>query len=289
MNTKALVQWFDQRAASHHFSGVVLIWRDGAPIFEYGGGIAHRGHLIPITNETRFGVASVTKMVTATTVLRLVDRGELRLDQPLIEILPPEHTLHHLLSHTSGLPNYHDDAAQTWDSFVGALDRIPGSKARRPADMLPLFSDLPAERPPGEKYLYSDANFILAGLVIEAATGKSFYDVATEEVLRPAGMADTAFDELDQDPPRYATGYLHADGPPDTWRSNVFSLTGPAGSSSPLPCWPLERGRVVAELTDGRIVGMPLSAVDRLLEASIRDLDAWRLGRGRRNSSGVEG
>jgi CubicO group peptidase (beta-lactamase class C family) len=92
--------------------------------------------------------------------------------------------------------------------------------------MLPLFADLPAERPPGEKYLYSDANFILAGLVIEAATGKSFYEVATEEVLRPAGMTDTAFEELDQDPPRYATGYLRADGPPDTWRSNVFSLTG---------------------------------------------------------------
>jgi CubicO group peptidase (beta-lactamase class C family) len=89
--------------------------------------------------------------------------------------------------------------------------------------MLPLLADLPAERPPGEKYLYADANFILAGLVIEAATRKSFYDVATEEVLRPAGMTDTAFEELDQDPPRYATGYLHAEGPPDTWRSNVLA------------------------------------------------------------------
>jgi len=90
-------------------------------------------------------------MVTAATALRLVDRGELRLDQPLSEILPPEHrtramtaehTLHHLLSHTSRLPNYHDDAAQTWDSFVGALDRIPGRKARRPA-----LSDARAARP----------------------------------------------------------------------------------------------------------------------------------------------
>lgn len=142
---------FDQRVASHEFSGVALVWRDGAPLLEYAGGLAHRGHGVPITAESRFGVASVTKMVTATTALRLVDRGELRLDQPLIEILPPEHrtramtaehTLHHLLSHTSGLPNYHDDAAQTWDSFVGALDRIPGSKARRPA-----LSDVPAARP----------------------------------------------------------------------------------------------------------------------------------------------
>ena len=129
--------WLDERVATHEFSGVALVWREGTPLFQYAGGIGHRGHGVPITNETRFGVASVTKMVTATTALRLVDRGELRLDQPLIEILPPEHstkamtaehTLHHLLSHTSGLPNYHDDAAQTWDSFVGALDRIPGQQ-----------------------------------------------------------------------------------------------------------------------------------------------------------------
>lgn len=208
-------------------------------------------------------------MVTATTALRLVDRGELRLDQPLIEILPPEHrtramtaehTLHHLLSHTSGLPNYHDDAAQTWDSFVGALDRIPGSKARRPADMLPLFADLPAERPPGEKYLYADANFILAGLVIEAATGRSFYDVATEEVLGPAGMTDTAFEELDQDPPRYATGYLHADGPPDTWRSNVFSLTGKGMPDGGMITTATDLARLVDALLGGKLLSPPLLA-----------------------------
>jgi hypothetical protein len=87
-------------------------------------------------------------MVTATTALRLVDRGDLRLDQPLIKILPPEHrtramtpghTLHHLLSHTSGLPNYHDDAAQTWDSFVGAWIGSRGARpGGRPTGMRPI-------------------------------------------------------------------------------------------------------------------------------------------------------
>ena len=67
--------------------------------------------------------------------------------------------------------------------------------------MLPLFADRPPSGRP-EKYSYADANFILAGLVIEAVTGKSFYDVAIEEVFRPAAMTDTAFEELDQDPPR---------------------------------------------------------------------------------------
>lgn len=102
----------------------------------------------PITATTPFAVASVTKMVTVTTVLWLVDRGVVRLDQPLVEILPPayrptaltaEHTLHHLLSHTSGLANYHDDEDETWDSFTSCWDRIPTYHVRRPADMLPLF------------------------------------------------------------------------------------------------------------------------------------------------------
>ena len=166
-------------------------------------------------------------------------------------------SLHHLLSHTSGLPNYHDDAAQTWDSFVGALDRIPGSKAVRPADMLPLFADLPAERAPGEKFLYADANFILAGLVIEAATGRPFYEVATEEVLRPAGMADTAFEELDQDPRRYATGYLHADGPPDTWRSNIFSLTAKGMPDGGMITTAQDLARLIDALLGGRLLSLP--------------------------------
>jgi CubicO group peptidase (beta-lactamase class C family) len=86
----------------------------------------------------------VTKLVTAVTALRLVDRGVLRLDQPLTEVLAPEHrpraltaehTLHHLLSHTSGLANYHDDDDTTWASYTSCWDRVPGY----------LVTDEPAE------------------------------------------------------------------------------------------------------------------------------------------------
>ena len=235
METEALREWLDGRTARHEFSGVALVWREGKPTFTYSGGLAHRGHGVPITDDTRFAVASVTKLVTATTALRLVDRGLVRLDQPLIEILPTEHqpaaltaehTLHHLLSHTSGLANYHDDEDQTWASFTSCWDRIPTYHLRRPADMLPLFKDLPAAFPPGSRYQYADANFILAGLVIETITGNTFGDVIAQEVLRPAGMIDTAIESLDREPARLATGYLaHGDdGPPGSWRANYFSV-----------------------------------------------------------------
>jgi CubicO group peptidase (beta-lactamase class C family) len=188
---------------------------------------------VTITEQTRFAIASVTKLVTAITALRLVERGLVRLDQPLIEILPAEHqptaltadhTLHHLLSHTSGLANYHDDEATDWGSFTSNWDRIPTYRLRRPADMLPLFADLPAVFPPGSRFQYNDAAFILAGLVIEAVTGRTFADVVTDEVLRPAGMADTSLENLDQEPARMATGYIIDDGPPESWRANLFSL-----------------------------------------------------------------
>ena len=233
MDSDALRGWLDERTARNEFSGVALVWREGAPTFSYTGGIAHRGHGVQITEGTRFGIASVTKLVTATAALRLVERGLVRLDQPLIEVLPAEHrpsaltgehTLHHLLSHTSGLANYHDDEAKDWGSFTSNWDRIPTYRLRHPADMLPLFADLPAVFSPGSRFQYNDAAFILAGLVIEAVTGRAFTDVIAVEVLAPARMVDTSVEDLDREPARMATGYIIDDGPPESWRANQFSV-----------------------------------------------------------------
>jgi CubicO group peptidase (beta-lactamase class C family) len=233
MDMQALREWLEGRTARHEFSGVALVWRDGAPMFTYSGGLAHRGHGVPITGQTRFAVASVTKMVTASAALRLVERGLLALDQPLVEVLPPEHqpigltrehTLHHLLSHTSGLANYHDDDAKDWGSFTSNWDHIPTYNLRHPADMLPLFADLPAVFQPGSRFQYNDAAFILAGLVIEAVSGRPFADVVTDEVLQPGGMVDTTLENLDREPVRMATGYVIDDGPPASWRANNYSV-----------------------------------------------------------------
>ena len=91
MDVVGVREWLDDRVAQHLFSGVALVWADGAPTFAYAGGIAERRHRVPITTDTRFAVASVTKVVVAATCLVLVDRGQLDLHRPLTEILPPEH------------------------------------------------------------------------------------------------------------------------------------------------------------------------------------------------------
>ena len=233
MNENALRAWLDRRALDHEFSGVALVWRQGSPVFSYAGGLANRGHQIPVTEDTRFAVASITKMATAAAALRLVDRGELELDGKLLQLLPvgqrpraltPEHTLHHLLSHTSGLANYHDDDDETWASFTACWDRIPSYHIRRPADMLPLFEDLPAVSAPGEEFQYGDVNFILVGLILEAVTSRPWAEVVAAEVFEPTHMSSTGIDSLDADPPRLATGYLTSDEPYESWRSNIFGV-----------------------------------------------------------------
>jgi CubicO group peptidase (beta-lactamase class C family) len=232
---QALRNWLDDLTEKGEFSGVALVRSGNANVFQHASGLAHYGHRAPIGPDTRFQVASVTKMITAATALRLVERGALSLERPLTGFLPPDlrpaalddrHTLHHLLSRTSGFPNYHDDEDETWASFTAAWDRVPVYHARGPTDILPLFADLPAVADPGE-FIYADANFIVVGALIEWVAGKPFAQVATEEVLVPAGMTRSGFFQIDLEPDDFATAYLATDEPRSAWRSNIYSV--PAG------------------------------------------------------------
>lgn len=267
MDEAAVRAEFGRRVAAHEFSGAALVWRDGQPVFAFRGGLAHRGHGVPVDDRTRFAVASVTKLVTAIAALRLVERGTLRLDQRLLDLLPPdqrptaltdEHTLHHILAQTSGLANYHDDDDPTWNSWLANWDRIPMYHVRRPADMVPLFVDRPAVFAPGERYQYSDTNFLLVGLVLEAVTGRPYPEIAVEEVLQPAGMADSSFEALDSEPARLATGYLTSADPPDTWRTNIYGVTAMAMPDGGMISTAEDLARLVDALLAGKLLSPPL-------------------------------
>jgi CubicO group peptidase (beta-lactamase class C family) len=286
MDDAGLRAWLDERTASGAFSGVALAWRDGAPEFSYAGGVAHRGHGVPIAEQSRFAIASMGKMVTATTALRLVDLGLLRIDQPLLEILPEahrpkaltaEHTIHHLLSHTSGLRDYHDhDVPGAWAAL---WDRLPTYRARRPADLLPLFLDLPPVAPPGERFEYVDANFVLAGLVIEAVTGRPWDEVAAEEVFGPAGMVDAGVEALDEEPARLATGYLTDEAQPDRARANTFSVTAKGMPDGGMIATATDLARFVDALLDGRLLSPPLvEAMTRPQGPPSSDLEQYGYG-----------
>jgi CubicO group peptidase (beta-lactamase class C family) len=288
MDADAVTAWLEDRVAGHLFSGVAIVWRGGRPEYTYAGGIAHRGHGVPIAEGSRFFVASITKLATATAALRLVEQGTLRLDQALVDVLPDDqrptaltrdHTLHHLLSHTSGLTNYHDDEATTWDSYVGAWDRVPTYRIRRPADMLPLFADLPPTRPPGQTFEYRDVNYILVGMAIEAATGRPWGEVVAAEVFLPAGMVDSAIDSLDHDPPRLAVGYLIDDGPPRRWKSNIYSVPATGMPDGGMITTATDLARLVDALLDGRLLAPDLvAAMTRPQGPPSADLEQYGYG-----------
>ncbi|HEY3334050.1 MAG TPA: serine hydrolase domain-containing protein [Candidatus Limnocylindrales bacterium] len=287
IDREALARWLDERTMAGLFSGVVLVRRGDETLFAYGSGLASRAHGIPNTLHTRFGVASVTKWPVATTLLRLVERGELSLGARLVDLLPvdqqpraltPAHTLHQLLSQTSGLANYHDDDAPNWDSFEAAIARMPG-RGRVPADLVPLYRDLPARRPPGEAYEYSDTNFVLAGLVLEAVTGREWSSVMTDEVLAPVGMTATSVEALDEDPAGVATGYLVDDGPAERRRTNVFSLTARGMPDGGMFTTAGDLAAFVDALLGGRLLGPELlSAMLRPHASSTGDPEQYGYG-----------
>ncbi|MFZ0626395.1 MAG: serine hydrolase domain-containing protein [Acidimicrobiia bacterium] len=259
---QSIADWLDAQHGSDQFSGAVLVRSGGETIFEHQAGWAHRGHRVPLRRDTRFQVASLTKMITAATALRLVEQGALSLDKPLTGFLPPDyrptalddrHTLRHLLSHTSGLDDYHDDD-ETWSTMLEAWDVVPVYRARGPKDLLPLFKDLPLIAEPGE-FSYSDANFVLTGLLVEWITDKTFAQAATEQILIPAGMDESGFFELDLEPDDMATAYLSSDEPAPTWRSNVYSVPAGGMPDGGLISTPTDIDRFLTSLRSGKLLG----------------------------------
>lgn len=213
------------------FSGVIHVRQTGETIFGKGYGYANRADELPNTFNTRFGIASGTKLLTGVAVCQLVEKGTLSFDTRLLDVVvdvdfpqfDPAITVHHLLTHTSGAPDYFDEEQLDAQGDYGALwaDR-PTYTLRTPRDFLPMFQNAPMKFTPGERFSYSNGGFILLGLIIEAVTGASFTDYVTSHVLQRADMADSGFFVLDQLPARTALGYI--DLPDGTWRTNIFSV-----------------------------------------------------------------
>lgn len=226
----------DRGARAGVFSGTVLIARGSEVLFEYACGAANKRYAVPNNPDTKFNLGSANKMFTAVAVAQLVERGLLSftdtVDQYIDDTWLPASvtrriTIHHLLSHTSGLGNYFNETF------------FSGSRARFRAidDFKPLVrDDLPAFTP-GERFEYSNSGMLLAGVIIERVTGMSYYDYVREAIYAPSGMLDTDCYDIDAPVPNLAMGYIPLVDPPNRrsasgWRENIFEHVakgGPAG------------------------------------------------------------
>jgi CubicO group peptidase (beta-lactamase class C family) len=202
--------------------------------------MANRADAVPVRPGTRFGLASLTKMFTAVAVADLVRQGTLSFDAPVVNLLPPDRrpatlcadvTVHHLLSHTSGIADYYEEEDEPDDDdFADLWTTRPSYRMLRPADFLPLFGDLPPYRAAGQRFQYSNGGYILLGLVIEELTGTPYAEIVTQRVLQPAGMHASGFFALDEVRPDVAVGYLPPRQPGQPWRSNIFTIPSVGGA-----------------------------------------------------------
>jgi len=207
------------------FSGVVRVDVGGETVLAQAFGPADRAHGIPNQVDTRIGVASAAKGLTALTVMALIERGTLRRDTTARSLLGDDLplvddgvTVEQLLGHRSGIGDYLDEDEE--GDITDYVLAVPVHRLATTEDFLAVLDGHPTKFEPGTDFSYCNGGFVLLALLAERAAGTPFHDLVDELVCRPAGMAATAFLRLDELPSDAALGYLTADG----LRTNVLHL-----------------------------------------------------------------
>jgi CubicO group peptidase (beta-lactamase class C family) len=234
MTAEALAAGLDpylsQLTADDRFSGVVLVARDGRPLFVRAYGLAERADGVPNTPETRFNLASIGKAFTKVAVGQLLSRGRLSLDDPISKFLPDypnqearRATVGQLVEHRGGLP----------DIFGPRFAATPRGRLRSNHDWMALFADLPPEFEPGSRNRYCNACYVVLGEIVAAVAGVPYEQYVTEHVFAPAGMVGAGFFASDDIVPRVARGYTRRgpEGKASEWRDAVL-LHGARGSAA---------------------------------------------------------
>ena len=200
---------------------VVLVARDGEPVYQRAAGLADRENKVSIQKDTIFRLASITKPIVAITAMRLVEQSRIGLDDPITKWLPdfrprlpdgsePVIRIRHLLTHTSGLGYTFAETEDGPYHRAGVSDGLD-TPGRSIADNLQRLATAPLLFAPGEGWQYSLAMDVLGG-IIEKETGGNLDKAVAELVMKPLGLSDTAFSVRDRS--RLAAAYMNAEPEP---------------------------------------------------------------------------
>ena len=188
------------------FNGSVLVAENGQVIYKKGFGLANMEWNIPNESDTKFRLGSITKQFTATLILQLVEQGKIKLDGKLSDYLDDYRkdtgskvTIHNLLSHTSGIPNY---TAQP--GFFEGVSRNPYAVNA----FVKKYASGDLEFEPGSRFNYSNSGYFLLGAIIEKVTGKPYEQVLKENIFEPLGMKNSGYDHYDAIISKRASGYI---------------------------------------------------------------------------------
>ena len=183
----------DAYLQAHHelgrFLGSVIVVRDGETVFAKGYGMASLEHQVTNSPQTKFRIGSVTKQFTAAAILQLQDRGQLDVQESVATYLPEypngdRITLHHLLTHTAGIPNL--TSFPDYVEWMRLPTTLEGQIAR--------FQDMPLEFEPGAQYRYSNSGYILLTQIIETVSDQSYDQYLKDHLFQPLGMENTGYE-----------------------------------------------------------------------------------------------
>lgn len=187
------------------FNGSVLIADQGKVVYKKGFGMANMEWDIPNKPNTKHRLGSITKQFTAMLILQLAAADKLDLHAPVTKYLPdyPKEsgdkiTTHHLLTHTSGIPNY-----TSFPGFFEEESRNPYT----PDEFVEKFANKDLEFTPGEKFNYSNSGYFLLGVIIEKLSGKTYEQMLLDNIFSPLDMKDTGYDNHRVILKNRATGY----------------------------------------------------------------------------------
>jgi CubicO group peptidase (beta-lactamase class C family) len=205
----ALAARLKELDTSGEFSGAVLLAKGEQVLVREAVGLASRETGAANTPATKFNLGSINKAFTRLAIEQLAAEGKLSLADTLDRFVPEfpaesarRITIAQLLEHRGG----------TGDFFGPKYDAYEHGRLRNLRDWLPLFVDAPLEFEPGARQRYSNAGYLLLGLVIEKVSGRSYYDYVRDRIFKPAGMTDTESYPVDAAVANRATGYTREGG-----------------------------------------------------------------------------
>ncbi|WP_205439405.1 serine hydrolase domain-containing protein [Halobacillus ihumii] len=219
-------------STKHHiredgFSGTVLVKDHKEVLFQSASGHANRADECLNELNTRFGIASGCKLFTAIAIAQLVENNLLSFQTRLKDCLDIEFpyvdervTIHHLLTHSSGMADYFDE--ERMDDFGDVWKQTPMYLLKNLKDFLPMFQHGKMMFTPGEKFHYNNAGYIVLGLIVEQQTGISFQEYVEKNIFERCGMEQSGYFSLDSLPGNTAYGYI--DQQDGTWRTNAYSI-----------------------------------------------------------------
>jgi len=236
------------------FSGTVLLAKADQILYKSATGLASKRFDVPNRIDTKFNLGSMNKMFTGVAVAILVEQGKLSFDDPISKYLDDDWLpvvdktkiqVKHLLTHTSGLGSYFNDRyAQSSRGLFREVD-----------DYKSLVAEETLAFEPGTDWRYSNTGVLIAGAVIEGASGRNYFDFVREEIYAPAGMVNTDCYDMDRPVPNLAMGYTKERGPDGVgWTNNLYKHVirgGPAGGGFSTV---EDLYRFARALTDGKLV-----------------------------------